>query len=57
MFSSVGDLIIRKSIQYHYSIPNDAHHNEYNSIAENWRPYRTVASYYLWKAFHQRQKT
>jgi len=51
----VGDLIIRKSIQHHYSIPDDSHYDEYIAIAENWRPYRTIASYYLWKAFHQRK--
>jgi len=50
----VGDLIIRKSIQHHYLLSSDAHHDEYLAIAENWRPYRTVASYYLWKAFHQK---
>ena len=51
----VGDLIIRKSIQHHYSIPSDAHYDEYFIIAEKWRPYRTIACYYLWKAFHQKQ--
>lgn len=50
----VGDLIIRKSIQHHYSISSDVHYDEYLAIAESWRPYRTIASYYLWKAFHQR---
>lgn len=50
----IGDLIIRKSIQYHYSLSSDAHHDEYLAIAESWQPYRTVASYYLWKAFHQK---
>ncbi len=52
----IGDLIIRKSIQHHYSIPADSHYDEYIAIAENWRPYRTIASYYLWKAFHQKNK-
>ena len=51
----VGDLIIRKSIQHHYSIPDDSHYDDYVAIAENWRPYRSIASYYLWKACHLKQ--
>jgi len=50
----VGDLIIRKSIQHHYKITPDSNYDEYISIAENWRPYRSVASFYLWKSFHQK---
>jgi len=51
----VGDLIIRKSIQHHYSIADNSHYEDYIAIAANWRPYRTIASYYLWKSFHQVQ--
>ena len=49
----VGDLIIRKSMQHFYALPSDSHYDKYIAIAENWRPYRTVASFYLWKSFHQ----
>lgn len=52
----IGDLIIRRSIQHHYSLHSDAHYDDYFSIAENWRPYRSMASYYLWRAFHQRKQ-
>jgi len=45
----VGDLVIRRSIQQHYQLPNDAKHKEYFDIAEAWRPYRSIASFYLWK--------
>ncbi len=50
----IGDLIIRKSMQYHYSLPDNAPYEDYFAIAERWQPYRTIASYYLWKAFQQR---
>lgn len=46
----VGDLALRKSIQRHYVVPADAGHDVYIEIAERWRPYRTVASWYYWAA-------
>jgi len=45
----VGDLVIRRSIQQHYRLSGDAKHGEYFDIAEAWRPYRSIASFYLWK--------
>ncbi len=45
----VDDLVIRRSIQQHYQLPDDAKHKEYFDIAEAWRPYRSIASFYLWK--------
>ena len=46
----VGDLALRKSIRLHYALPDDAHYDSYLEIAESWRPYRTVASWYYWAA-------
>ncbi len=46
----VGDLAIRKSIQRFYRLPNDAGHDQYHEIANLWQPYRSIASFYLWKA-------
>ncbi len=46
----VGDLVIRRSIQQHYQLADDAKHDKYIAIAEAWRPYRSIASFYLWKA-------
>lgn len=46
----VGDLGLRKGIQRYNSadeIPNTA---EIEKLAERWRPYRTVATWYLWKS-------
>ena len=46
----LGDLVLRKSIHRHYRLRDEASQDEYVAIAEAWRPYRTVASYYLWAA-------
>jgi DNA-3-methyladenine glycosylase II len=49
----IGDLAIRRSMQQHYQLPGDAKHEKYISIAEGWRPYRSIASFYLWKMSDQ----
>lgn len=46
----LGDLALRKSIQQHYGLSADAGNDAYFEIAERWRPYRTVASWYCWAA-------
>ncbi len=46
----VGDLALRKSIRVHYQLPDDAGHEVYLELAERWRPYRTIASWYYWAA-------
>ncbi len=46
----VGDLALRKSMRLHYDLPEDAGHDAYIAVAEAWRPYRTVASWYIWAA-------
>lgn len=46
----VGDLGLRKGIQLYKSadrLPNAA---EIEKLAEKWRPYRTIATWYLWKS-------
>ena len=45
----IGDLVLRKSMQRHYRLSDDTQHDKYISIANAWRPYRTIASLYLWK--------
>lgn len=44
----LGDLALRKSFNLHYSIKNPGVYTEYHQLADCWRPYRTVASWYLW---------
>ena len=46
----VGDLALRKSIRMHYQLPVEAGHEVYLELAEAWRPYRTIASWYYWAA-------
>jgi len=46
----VGDLALRKSIRVHWGLGEDVVHEEYLALAEAWRPYRTVASWYIWAA-------
>lgn len=46
----IGDLALRKSIRMHYRLPEDAGREVYLELAENWRPYRTIASWYYWAA-------
>jgi DNA-3-methyladenine glycosylase II len=46
----IGDLALRKSIQQLYGLSGNADYDHYIEIAESWRPYRTVASWYCWAA-------
>jgi len=46
----IGDLIIRKTLCEHYNLRAKSSMQEYQQIAEQWRPYRSIASRYLWAA-------
>ena len=46
----LGDLALRKSIEQHYDLPDKPAIQDYHAIADRWRPYRTVSSWYLWAA-------
>jgi len=46
----LGDLALRKSIEHHYRLPDKPALQDYHAIAERWRPYRTISSWYLWAA-------
>ena len=46
----LGDLALRKSIALHYELPADASAEAYHQVADQWRPYRTISSWYLWAA-------
>ena len=45
----VGDLGLRKGIKEAYSLRDLPTGAEARRIAERWRPYRTIATWYLWK--------
>jgi len=46
----VGDLALRKSMRVHWGLDEGVAHDVYLELAEAWRPYRTVASWYIWAA-------
>lgn len=46
----VTDLGVRKAIQKVYSLPELPKPNTMMEIAKPWRPYRTIATWYLWKS-------
>lgn len=46
----VGDLGVRKGFRLTYARPTLPSDAELSAWAERWRPYRSVASWYLWRA-------
>lgn len=45
-----GDLAIQKAIQFAYGLDNLPTVSQMRTIGEPWRPYATVASWYLWRS-------
>jgi len=52
----VGDLGLKKGIQLIYSLKELPNEKEIERIAESWKPYRTVATWYLWKSLQKFDK-
>lgn len=50
----VGDLGIVKAIQKAYGLRKPPDPRRMTKIAEPWRPYRSVASWYLWKSLENK---
>jgi DNA-3-methyladenine glycosylase II len=46
----VGDLGIRKAIQRVYSLPELPTPPTMLAISQPWKPYRSIATWYLWKS-------
>lgn len=46
----VGDLGLRKGVQLLYSLQELPKAEQIEMLAQRWRPYRTVATWYLWKS-------
>ena len=46
----VGDLGVRKAIAAVYELPSIPAKEEMERLAEPWRPYRSLASLYLWRS-------
>ena len=49
----VSDLGLKKGIQLLYSLKELPKEKEIEQFAESWRPYRTVATWYLWKSLQK----
>lgn len=47
---SYGDLGLRRAIQKWYGLDHEPTQAEAEKIAENWKPYRTLACRYLWRS-------
>jgi DNA-3-methyladenine glycosylase II len=45
----VGDLGIRKGMQKHFGLRKLPEAKRMLALAEPWRPYRTIASWYMWR--------
>ena len=46
----VGDLGIQNAIKNSYAVKGDLQKERMLEVAEAWRPYRTIASWYLWRS-------
>lgn len=47
-----GDLGIRRAVMIRYGLAEMPTPAEVDAIAERWRPYRTLASIFLWQSLH-----
>jgi DNA-3-methyladenine glycosylase II len=45
----VGDLGVRKGMQRHFRLRNLPESERMRKLAEPWRPYRSVGSWYMWR--------
>jgi DNA-3-methyladenine glycosylase II len=54
---SYGDLGLRRAIQRLYGFDHDPKQHEIDPIMEKWKPYRSIASRYLWKSLELKDNT
>jgi DNA-3-methyladenine glycosylase II len=50
------DLGLRKGVQMVFSLPELPKPKEVERLGERWRPYRTIATWYLWKSLQKFNK-
>ncbi len=46
----MGDLGLRKALSQYYSVGLESGASEVEECTARWRPYRTIATWYLWKS-------
>lgn len=49
----VDDLGLRKGVQRLFSLPETPKPKEVERLGDRWRPYRTIATWYLWKSLQK----
>ena len=47
---SLGDIGLRRAVQAVYGLAEKPTDDEFSRLAWRWKPYRTIASWYLWRA-------
>lgn len=52
----VGDLGLRKGVQMAFSLPELPKPKDVEQIGMRWKPYRSVATWYLWKSLQKFDK-
>jgi DNA-3-methyladenine glycosylase II len=52
----VDDLGLRKGVQMLFSLPEIPKPKEVEKLGERWKPYRTIATWYLWKSLQKFDK-
>lgn len=52
---SLGDLGLRRGVETIYELDHAPSDRVILGAAESWRPYRSVASWYLWRAWEEKQ--
>ena len=52
-----GDLALRKAVRSAYNLDHLPSQNQVLAIAESWRPYRSLATSYLFAAAYQPDET
>ena len=50
----VGDFGLRSAVKRHYELKELPNADHITTLAEPWRPYRTVATWYLWRSLDVR---
>ncbi len=51
----VGDAALVNAVREHYALPATANHKHFAEIGENWRPWRSVAVWYLYRSINMQR--
>jgi len=52
----VHDLGLRKGVQMAFSLPDLPKPSEVEDLGKRWKPYRSIATWYLWKSLQKFDK-